>query len=42
MKGLQHEIGLVQGIAVSSIGRSGGLALLWKSNMKVSVKFINR
>ena len=42
MKGVQHEIGLVQGIAVSSIGRSGGLALLWKSNMKVSVKFINR
>ena len=27
---------------MSSIGRSRGLALLWKSDMKVSVKFINR
>ncbi|XP_075668715.1 uncharacterized protein LOC142638569 [Castanea sativa] len=33
---------MVQGIAVPSEGRSGGLALLWKSDMNVSIKFINR
>jgi len=42
MKRVQHEIGMVQGIAVPSVGRSGGLALLWKSDMKVLVKFIDR
>ncbi|XP_023907827.1 uncharacterized protein LOC112019538 [Quercus suber] len=42
MKRVQHEIGMVQGIAVPSVGRSGGLGLLWKSNLKVLVKFINR
>ena len=42
MKRVQHEIGMVQGIAVPSVGKSGGLALLWKSDMKVSVKFIDR
>nr|POF16611.1 hypothetical protein CFP56_58268 [Quercus suber] len=35
-------LGMVQGIAVPSVGRSGGLGLLWKSNLKVLVKFINR
>ena len=41
MKRVQHEIGMVYGIAVPSVGKSGGLALLWKSDMKVLVKFIN-
>ena len=42
MKRVQHEIGMVQGIAVPRVGKSGGLALLWKFDMKVLVKFINR
>lgn len=32
---------MLQGIAVSSKGRSGGLALLWKVDMNVSIKFLN-
>ena len=42
MKNVQREIGWSQGIVVASEGRSGGLALLWKSNVKVTVRFINR
>ena len=42
MKNVQREIGWSQGIVVASEGRSGGLALLWKPNVKVTVRFINR
>ncbi|XP_075658739.1 uncharacterized protein LOC142628549 [Castanea sativa] len=42
MKRVQREIGWVQGIVVASKGRSGGLALLWKPEIKVTVRFINR
>lgn len=42
MKKVQEEIGMLQGIAVSSVGKSGGLALLWKPDMNVSIRFLNR
>uniref|UniRef100_A0A7N2MZT8 Uncharacterized protein n=1 Tax=Quercus lobata TaxID=97700 RepID=A0A7N2MZT8_QUELO len=42
MKKVQEEIGILQGIAVSSVGRRGGLALLWKPDMNVSIRFLNR
>ena len=42
MKNVQREIGWSQGIVVASEGRSGGLALLWKPDVKVTVRFINR
>ena len=35
------EIGMLQGIAVSSVGRSGGLALLWKPDMNGSIRLLN-
>ena len=42
MKKVQEEIGMLQGISVSSVGKSGGLALLWKPDMNVSIRFLNR
>ena len=34
---LKHELGYTQGIAVSSNGNCGGLALLWKPESKVEI-----
>ena len=38
IKGLQRKLGLTQGITVSSDGRSGGLAMLWKEGAEVQFK----
>nr|POF09950.1 hypothetical protein CFP56_58252 [Quercus suber] len=42
MKRVQREIGWLQGIVVASEGRSRGLALPWKPDVKVTVRLINR
>ena len=38
----KQELGYIQGFAVSSIGQSGGLALLWKPDSKVAVQGFSR
>ena len=38
IKGLQSKLGITQGITVSSDGRSGGLAMLWKEGVEVRFK----
>lgn len=38
IKGLQRKLGLTQGIMVSSDGRSGGLAMVWKEGFEVRFK----
>ena len=38
IKGLQRKLGLTQGITMSSDGRSGGLAMLWKEGAEVRFK----
>lgn len=42
MKKVQQEIGWSQGIVVSSMGRGGGLALLRKSDLNVTLRFQNK
>lgn len=42
MNKLKNELGYSQGIAMSSNGASGGLALLWKSDSTVEVKMATR
>ena len=42
MNFLKHELGYTHGLAVSSIGQSGGLALLWKPESKVEVRRLSR
>lgn len=38
MNQVKHELGYTQGVAVSSEGNSGGLALLWKPGTRVEVR----
>ena len=42
MNFLKHEFGYTQGLAVSSDGQSGGLALLWKPESKLEVRRLSR
>ena len=42
MKYKKQELGYTQGLAVSSIGQSGDLALLWKPETKVAVQGFSR
>ena len=38
----KQELGYTQGLAVSGIGQSGGLALLWKPESKVAIQGFSR
>lgn len=42
MKYKKHELGYTQGLAVSSNGHSGGLALLWKPETMVAIQGFSR
>ena len=42
MSRLKHELGYTHGVAVSSDGNSGGLALLWKPETKVQIHKYSR
>ena len=42
MNALKNELGYNQGVAISSVGFSGGLALLWKPDSTVEIKGITR
>lgn len=42
MNQVKHELGYTQGVAVSSEGNSGGLALLWKPGTRVEVHKYSR
>ena len=42
MKKLQQEVGLLQGLFVNSVGRKGGLALLWKFDIQVELRGLNQ
>ena len=42
MKKLQEEVGLLQGLFVTSVGRKGGLALLWKFDIQVELRGLNQ
>ncbi|KAK9993473.1 hypothetical protein SO802_023176 [Lithocarpus litseifolius] len=42
MKKVQQEIGWAQGIVVPSTSRGGGLALLWKFDLIVTLRFQNK
>ena len=42
MKSKKQELGYPQGLAISSIGQSGGLALLWKPETKVAIQGFSR
>ncbi|KAK6153847.1 hypothetical protein DH2020_013486 [Rehmannia glutinosa] len=39
---LRVKLGYHNGVVVDSVGRSGGLALLWREEVNVSVKFMGR
>ena len=38
MSNIKNSLGLTQGLAVPSVGKSGGLALLWKPEIKVEIQ----
>ena len=40
MNALKNELGYSQGVVISSVGSSGGLALLWKLDSTVEIKGI--
>ena len=42
MKYKKQQLGYTQGLVVSSMGKSGGLALLWKPETKVVVQGFSR
>jgi len=42
MNRVKHELGYTQGVAISSEGNSGGLALLWKPSTRVEVRKYSR
>ncbi|KAK6121388.1 hypothetical protein DH2020_044870 [Rehmannia glutinosa] len=39
---LRDRLGFQNGVAVSSVGRSGGLALFWKADIDVTIKALGR
>lgn len=42
MKYKKQELGYTQGLVISSMGQSGGLALQWKPETKVAVQGFSR
>ena len=42
MSNIKHSLGLTQGLVVPSEGRSGGIALLWKSETNVHIQSFSR
>ena len=42
MEKLKFKIGLLNGLTVPSIGRSGGLAMLWSRNINVEIQSYSR
>lgn len=38
MKGIQNKLKYTQGITVPNVGRSGGLAMMWKEGKDISFK----
>ena len=42
MSNIKHSLGLTQGMVVPSDGKSGGLALLWKPDVKMDVQTVSR
>ena len=42
MSNIKNSLGLTQGLVVLSDGKSGGLALFWKPDVKVDVQSSSR
>ena len=41
MSNIKHSLGLTQGMVIPSDGKSGGLALPWKPDVKVDVQMVS-